>query len=84
MGNICPVKEKVFGFYNIGNSCYINSFLQIIIHCQNFLQQIKAYNNNFLDYPLINCIITLSKKNDRNCLEQLRQLMGNIYILIIK
>ena len=79
MGNICPVKEKVFGFYNIGNSCYINSFLQIIIHCQNFLQQMKNLNINFLDYPLISCIITLSKKNDRDCLKQLRQLMGNIY-----
>ena len=71
--------EKVFGFDNIGNSCYINSFLQIIIHCPNFLKQIKALDNNFLDYPLIKCIITLSKKNDKSCLKQLRELMGSIY-----
>lgn len=71
--------EKVFGFDNIGNSCYINSFLQIIIHCPNFLKQIKALDNNFLDYPLIKCIITLSKKNDKNCLKQLRELMESIY-----
>ena len=32
--------EKI-GFYNIGNSCYMNSFLQILLHIPNFLVNLR-------------------------------------------
>lgn len=32
---------KTVGFPNIGNSCYMNSFLQILLHCPNFLKELK-------------------------------------------
>ena len=73
-------KQNIFGFDNIGNSCYMNSFLQILIHCPNFLIELKNFDKNYLaNHPLINCIIKLSKKNDKIYLKQLKELMGNIY-----
>ena len=42
------------GFDNIGNSCYMNSFLQILLHCPNFLYRYtkttgKRYSPNFVN-----------------------------------
>ena len=37
------------GFANIGNSCYMNSFLQILLHTPNFLNILDEYPINQLD-----------------------------------
>ncbi len=31
-------KEKIFGLKNIGLTCYMNSFLQILFHCHQFME----------------------------------------------
>ena len=46
------------GFTNLGHTCYMNSFLQILLHTPNFLPKIKELyynkvNNNTLIYNLI-------------------------------
>lgn len=35
------------GFPNIGNSCYMNSFLQILFHCPHFLYELKNVFRNY-------------------------------------
>lgn len=32
------------GFANIGNTCYMNAFLQILLHTPNFLKKLRIYN----------------------------------------
>ena len=56
---------KTVGFPNIGNSCYMNSFLQILLHCPNFLKELKkrwnyTCKNNWANNCLIKIIIDLS------------------------
>ena len=38
---------KIFGIYNIGNTCYINSSLQILLHLQNFIQKFIEKKRRF-------------------------------------
>ena len=51
-------KKSAIGFPNIGYSCYINPFLQILIHTLNFLKILNEYkdfkydNNEYLIYNL--------------------------------
>lgn len=33
--------QTQYGFDNIGNTCYMNSFLQILFHTPNFLIELK-------------------------------------------
>ena len=71
-------KLQVVGFDNIGNSCYINSFLQIIIHCPNFMMILNDLNEiNPLKYPLISCLINLAENYEIKYLEELKFLMRN-------
>ena len=75
MNNIAPFKNKnniilnneenkddecqIIGFENIGHTCYINSFLQILFRTPTFLEKLQSSNTN--KDNLINCLIDLSK-----------------------
>ena len=57
---------------NIGNTCYINSFLQILLHTPGFLQKLKSnYKGKFNESCMINCLIDLSEnQNKKNIIKK--------------
>ena len=59
-------ENTAIGFSNIGNTCYMNSFLQILLHCPNFLNELKVfdkkYNSQDFGKDLINEIINECKR----------------------
>ena len=72
--------DRIFqGFENIGNSCYMNSYIQILLHCPNFLKFLKkeenSKNNNYLVYNLIK----ISEIYNKNYLKQIRKIMEKNY-----
>lgn len=70
--------QKAIGFNNIGNTCYINSFLQILFHTPNFLKELIEINEEKnLNNNLINSLISLSEdpKNDE-FIRNIKLLMG--------
>ena len=70
-------ENETIGFTNIGNSCYINSFLQLLLHCPNFLKKLKKIIKKNDDDCLINDLIKLSKdiKNDYNYIVSIKNHM---------
>ena len=36
--NIDKIINSTIGIYNIGNTCFINSVVQILIHCKIFMK----------------------------------------------
>ena len=47
--------NSIFGLPNLGNSCYMNSFIQILLHSPNFIEILnenKDSNENTLIYNL--------------------------------
>ena len=65
------IYTKIFGFYNLGNTCFLNSSLQIIIHTplfiENFIKDILTIRpaNNTLAYSFFNLIMNI-KSSDKN------------------
>ena len=50
------------GFTNIGHTCYMNSFLQILLHIPTFLPKLKKiHENNIGENTLIHNLIKLSE-----------------------
>ena len=68
------------GFPNIGNSCYMNAFLQILLHTPNFLKYLYEYNYKKYDKEtLIYNLAFLSKyPYNSDYLKQIQKIMGNI------
>lgn len=73
-------QNSTYGFPNIGNSCYINSFLQILLHSPNFLSNLCKYNiNEFTNDTLFYNIMNLSKSPyNSTYLYNIKDIMGNI------
>ena len=66
---------ETFGFENIGNSCYMNSFLSILIHTQNFIKELKSSKK--VNNELIKNLIELSEnKNNKENLRKIKNIMG--------
>lgn len=68
--------KEIKGFTNIGNSCYINSFLQILFHCPGFFEELKGENTN----GLLNALINLKKDpdNDYKYLKSIKNYMAKV------
>ena len=65
------------GFKNIGHTCYMNSFLQILLHIPLFLKQLKNIENNNKD--IIYYLIKLSEDpKNRNILKAIKNIMGEM------
>jgi len=73
---------KITGFSNIGNSCYMNSFLQILLHCPNFVKELQnLYQHCSFENNLIKNIIDLSKSEypyNKKYLYEIKNCMKNI------
>ncbi len=69
---------KTIGFNNIGNTCYMNSFLQILLHTPNFLKElIKINEERNLNNNIINNLISLAEDPKNNeFLRNIKILMG--------
>ena len=65
------VTTKIFGLLNLGNTCFLNSSLQIILHSPLFVEYFLKDIHNFtpptntLSYILFNFIMTIYSSDDR-------------------
>ena len=63
------ISNKIFGFRNLGNTCFLNSSLQILIHSplfiRAFLEDLKKLkpSNNTLVYEFFNLIMNIKSLN---------------------
>ena len=73
---------NLFGFPNIGHSCYMNSFLQLLLHTPNFLEKLKESYQGTTGHPLIDSLLQLSSedeiKNKVKLLEIIKQSMAEV------
>ena len=66
------------GFKNIGHSCYMNSFLQILLHIPHFLKQLTNLENNN-NKNIIYYLIKLSEDpKNSNILKTIKNIMGQM------
>ena len=81
MNNEILLKEdldcKIFGIKNIGHTCYINSFLQILFRTPSFLKKLESENKS--KDLLIKCLLNLSKypENMAN-IRKLKNIMSEV------
>lgn len=67
------------GFPNIGNSCYMNSFLQILLHTPNFISIIDQYNANNDDQGLLMNLYNLTIYPYNSIyLHNIKKIMGSV------
>ena len=58
IGGINVVLNSLIGFNNLGNTCYLNSGLQIILHCKLFLEEIILFQFHILFLHLMKLMST--------------------------
>ena len=64
-------KIELYGFKNIGHSCYMNSFLQILLHTPSFLEELKKSYKETTPNDLIESLINLSNSENQNKIKSL-------------
>ena len=69
-------KKEPFGFPNIGHSCYMNSFLQILLNTPHFLENLKICSKESPNHPLIDHLIQLSNFPDVRSLIEIKRIMA--------
>ena len=76
--NYFDFKVKNVGFPNLGHTCYMNSFLQILIHTPNFIKELEILRKkNKINKELVNCLINLPMEQYHN-LSKIKEIMGVI------
>lgn len=78
--NTFKINQKLEGFDNIGNTCYMNSFLQILLHIPGFYLKLKEVKDEKkLNNKLINNIISLYEEQEKRLyLQNIKKYMGKI------
>ena len=70
--DIQPIIKSKIGLNNLGETCYLNSSIQILIHIENFIEELISNVNPFIKnliYQLIeisSCLIKKKKKKNEN------------------
>ena len=67
--NIKNILKSKIGLINLGNTCYMNSALQIILHTDAFINKLIEYKNPFIDNitnMLINMALDIVKIGDKD------------------
>lgn len=67
------------GLKNIGNSCYMNSFIQILLHCPFFIEYLEKEISSQNNYSLAKYLVKLSKEKDTEYIKRIREIMEFYY-----
>jgi len=61
-------KENIFGLKNIGLTCYMNSFLQLLFHTPKFLTELKKFEYEATYIEIVRKLINVAKnpENESN------------------
>lgn len=72
--------QEIEGFDNIGSTCYMNSFLQILLHIPGFLLELKIIKNEKnINNKLINNLISLYEDSNKKLyLKKIKECMGKV------
>ena len=66
------------GFTNLGQTCYMNSFLQIIIHVPNFINTLLNYRGIFKKNSLTSLLINIADDPTDYNLSKFKNAMGSV------
>lgn len=66
------------GFANIGNTCYMNAFLQILLHTPNFLKNLRKYKSNNPGTLLYNLLYLSLYPYNTDYLYKIKEIMKEI------
>ena len=75
---VIDFQNNINGFPNIGNSCYMNSFLQILLHTPNFLKNIYQYKNFDSDTLIYNLKWLSKYPYNKQYLKAIKTIMGEV------
>ena len=69
---------SIIGFPNVGNSCYMNAFLQILLHTPYFLKILFEYTDFDNDTLIHNLKMLSIYPSNSDYLKKIKKIMGNI------